>query len=45
MILDELFTRGGPVLYLLFLLTFLIFLVLINKYFFLIYDKKFNYGF
>ena len=25
MILDELFTRGGPVLYLLFLLTFLIF--------------------
>jgi len=41
MILDELFTRGGPVLYLLFLLTFLIFLVLINKYFFLIYDKKF----
>ena len=41
MILDELFTRCGPVLYLLFLLTFLIFLVLINKYFFLIYDKKF----
>ena len=41
MFLDELFTRGGPVLYLLFLLTFLIFLVLINKYFFLVFDKKF----
>ncbi len=41
MILDELFSRGGPVLYLLFLLTFLIFLVLINKYFFLLFDKKF----
>lgn len=37
--LDDLFTRGGPVLFLLFLLTFLIFLILINKYSFLFFDR------
>ena len=37
--LDDLFTRGGPVLFLLFLLTFLIFLILVNKYSFLFFDR------
>ena len=37
--LDDLFTRGGPVLFLLFLLTFLIFTIFINKYSFLYFDR------
>ena len=37
--LDELFIRGGPVLFLLFLLTFLIFIILVNKYSFLYFDR------
>ena len=37
--LDDLFTRGGPVLFLLFLLTFLIFIILVNKYSFLYFDR------
>ena len=36
----ELISRGGPVLYLLFLLTLIIFFVLMNKYFFIYLDKK-----
>ena len=38
--LDELFIRGGPVLYLLFGLTFLIFLLLIDKYIFVFIQSK-----
>ena len=38
--LDELFIRGGPVLYLLFGLTFLIFLLLIDKYIFIFIQSK-----
>ena len=37
--LDDLFTRGGPVLFLLFLLAFLIFTIFINKYSFLYFDR------
>ena len=37
--LDDLFTKGGPVLFLLFLLTFLIFTIFINKYSFLYFDR------
>ena len=38
--LDELFIRGGPVLYVLFFISFLIFFILINKYFFIFIDKR-----
>jgi len=38
--LDELFIRGGPVLYLLFGLTFLIFLLLIDKYIFIFIQSR-----
>jgi len=40
----DLISRGGPVLYLLFLLTLLIFVVLINKYYFVFVDKKYWYN-
>ena len=38
--LDELFIRGGPVLYILFGLTFLIFTLLIDKYVFIFIQSK-----
>lgn len=37
----DLISKGGPVLYLLFLLTFLILFIVINKYFFIFLDKKY----
>ena len=37
--LDELFIKGGPVLYLLFLVSFLIFYILVKKYTFIFIDK------
>ena len=40
MFLSELITRGGPVLYLLFILTLIIFYILFNKYSFIFFDKK-----
>ena len=43
MFFADLISRGGPVLYLLFLLTLLIFVVLINKYYFVLVDKKYWY--
>ena len=43
MFFADLISRGGPVLYLLFLLTLLIFTVLINKYYFVFVDKKYWY--
>tara|TARA_B100001142_G_scaffold144124_2_gene145162 strand:+ start:403 stop:915 length:513 start_codon:yes stop_codon:yes gene_type:complete len=38
--LNELIVKGGPVLYLLFFLTLIIFTVLINKYYFVFIDKE-----
>ena len=38
--LDELFIRGGPVLYILFGLTFLIFMLLVDKYVFIFVQSK-----
>ena len=38
--LDELFIRGGPVLYLLFGLTLLIFILLVDKYLFIFVQSK-----
>ena len=38
--LDELFIRGGPVLYILFLLTALIFYILVDKYIFIFFKSK-----
>ena len=38
--LDELFIRGGPVLYVLFFITLLIFYILIDKYNFLLLNSK-----
>ena len=40
MFLSELITRGGPVLYLLFILTLIIFYIVFNKYFFVYVEKK-----
>ena len=40
MFLNELIIKGGPVLYLLFFLTLIIFTVLINKYYFVFIDKN-----
>ena len=40
MFLNELIIKGGPVLYLLFFLTLIIFTVLINKYYFVFFDKN-----
>ena len=40
MFFTDLISRGGPVLYLLFLLSLIIFTVLINKYYFVFIDKK-----
>ena len=40
MFLNELITRGGPVLYLLFILTLIIFYIVFNKYFFVFVEKK-----
>ena len=40
MFLSELITRGGPALYLLFILTLIIFYILFNKYSFIFFDKK-----
>ena len=37
--LDELFIRGGPVLYLLFLISFIIFFILVRKYTFIFFDS------
>jgi len=38
--LDELFIRGGPVLYLLFLISFIIFFILVRKYTFIFIDSE-----
>tara|TARA_B100001059_G_C17814087_1_gene574041 strand:- start:1420 stop:1929 length:510 start_codon:yes stop_codon:yes gene_type:complete len=38
--LDELFIRGGPVLYLLFLISFIIFFILVRKYTFIFFDSE-----
>ena len=38
--LDELFIRGGPVLYILFFISFLIFFILVNKYIFIYLEKS-----
>ena len=38
--LEELFVRGGPVLYLLFLLSGLIFYLLVDKYIFILFKSK-----
>ena len=38
--LDELFIRGGPVLFALFLISFLIFFIFVNKYTFIYFDKS-----
>ena len=38
--LDELFIRGGPVLFILFFISFLIFFILVNKYIFIYLDKS-----
>ena len=43
MFFADLISRGGPVLYLLFLLTLIIFTVLVNKYYFVFIDKKYWY--
>ena len=40
MFLNDLIIRGGPVLYILFILTLIIFYILFNKYFFIFVDKK-----
>ncbi len=40
MFLSELITRGGPVLYLLFILTLIIFYILFNKYSFIFLIKR-----
>ena len=38
--LDELFIRGGPVLFALFFISFLIFFIFVNKYIFIYFDKS-----
>ena len=38
--LDELFVRGGPVLYVLFLITLIIFYILVDKYIFIFLNSK-----
>jgi biopolymer transport protein ExbB len=38
--LDELFIRGGPVLFVLFFISFLIFFIFVNKYTFIYFDKS-----
>jgi len=38
--LDELFIRGGPVLFALFFISFLIFFIFVNKYTFIYFDKS-----
>tara|TARA_B100000989_G_scaffold284955_1_gene252239 strand:- start:6467 stop:6976 length:510 start_codon:yes stop_codon:yes gene_type:complete len=38
--LDELFIRGGPVLYVLFLITLMIFYILVDKYIFIFLNSK-----
>lgn len=38
--LDELFIRGGPVLFILFFISFLIFFIFVNKYLFIYFDKS-----
>ena len=38
--LDELFIRGGPVLFVLFFISFLIFFIFVNKYIFIYFDKS-----
>ena len=43
MFFADLISRGGPVLYLLFLLTLIIFTVLVNKYYFVFVDKNYWY--
>ena len=43
MFFTDLISKGGPVLYLLFLLTLIIFTVLVNKYYFVFIDKKYWY--
>tara|TARA_B100000989_G_scaffold98825_1_gene72109 strand:+ start:1861 stop:2373 length:513 start_codon:yes stop_codon:yes gene_type:complete len=40
MFLTDLISRGGPVLYILFLVTLLIFYIVFNKYLFVYFDKK-----
>ena len=40
MFLTDLISRGGPVLYILFLVTLIIFYIVFNKYLFVYYDKK-----
>ena len=40
MFLTELIAKGGPVLYLLFILTLFILYIVINKYFFILSDQK-----
>ena len=40
MFLNDLIIRGGPVLYILFILTLIIFYILFSKYFFIFVDKK-----
>jgi len=40
MFFADLISRGGPVLYILFFLTILIFTILLNKYFFIISENK-----
>lgn len=40
MFFTDLIEKGGPVLYLLFFLTFMIFIIVINKYFFLFVDRN-----
>tara|TARA_X000000950_G_C13892060_1_gene651276 strand:+ start:347 stop:856 length:510 start_codon:yes stop_codon:yes gene_type:complete len=38
--LEELFIRGGPVLYVLFFISFLIFFIFVNKYLFIYFEKS-----
>ena len=40
MFLNDLIIRGGPVLYILFALTLIIFYILFSKYFFIFVDRK-----
>jgi hypothetical protein len=40
MFLNDLIIRGGPVLYILFILTLIIFYILFSKYFFIFVDRK-----
>ncbi len=38
--LDELFIRGGPVLFILFFISFFNFFIFVNKYIFIYFDKS-----